>query len=74
MTKTKVMIVDDQSISRQMFALYIKDSDRYEVAYSVNTARFADTYVLKNKIDLILMDILMLDGSSGLEMAAKIKK
>ena len=68
------MIVDDQSISRQMFALYIKDSDRYEVAYSVNTARFADTYVLKNKIDLILMDILMLDGSSGLEMAAKIKK
>ena len=72
--KTRVMIVDDQYVSRQMFALYIENDDKYELVYSVNSAAFADTYVLKNRVDLILMDILMNDGSSGLEAASKIKK
>lgn len=69
-----VMIVDDQNISRQMFTLYIENSPNYNLVYSVNTAMFADTYVLNSDIDVILMDILMDDGSCGLEAAAKIKK
>ena len=72
--KKKVMIVDDQFISRQLFELYVKTSDKYEVTYSVESAAFADAYVLKNKIDLVLMDILMNDGSNGLDAAARIKK
>lgn len=35
---------------------------------------FADTYVLKDDIDLVIMDILMEDGSSGLDAAKSIKK
>ena len=72
--KKKIMIVDDQFISRQLFEMYVKTSDKYEVTYSVESAAFADAYVLKNKIDLVLMDILMNDGSNGLDAAARIKK
>lgn len=71
--KKRVMIVDDQFISRQLFEMYIKTSTDYEVAYSVESAAFADAYVLKNRIDLVLMDILMNDGSNGLDAAARIK-
>lgn len=70
----KIMIVDDQSVSRQMFELYIDRSPNYEVIYSLDTAMFADTYILKVKPDLIIMDILMQDTSNGLEAAEKIKK
>lgn len=74
MAKTKVMIVDDQFISRQLFEMYLKSSGKYEMVYSVDSAAFADVFVLKNDIDLVLMDILMNDGSNGLEAAARIKK
>ena len=70
----KIMIVDDQFVSREMFKLYISQCPDYEVAYCVDTAIFADTYVLNSKIDLVIMDILMQDGSNGLEAAEKIKK
>ena len=74
MTKTKVMIVDDQFVARQLFEMYVKSSEKYEMVYAVESAAFADTFVLKNDIDLVLMDILMNDGSNGLEAAARIKK
>ena len=63
MNKTRVMIVDDQAVPRQLFELYVKSSDRYELAFSVQSAGVADVYLLKNKVDLIIMDILMNDGS-----------
>ena len=74
MDKVKVMIVDDQSNSRQLFEIYVTSSEKYELVYSVETAAFADAFVLKKKIDLVLMDILMNDGSNGLEAAVRIKK
>lgn len=74
MAKIKVMIVDDQFVARQLFELYLQSSDKYEMVYAVETAAFADTFVLKNHIDLVLMDILMSDGSNGLDAAARIKK
>ncbi|MGM9523798.1 MAG: LuxR C-terminal-related transcriptional regulator [Faecousia sp.] len=74
MTKTKVMIVDDQFISRQLFEMIVNSSETYEMVYSVESAAFADIFVLKHAIDLVLMDILMSDGSNGLDAAARIKK
>lgn len=70
----KIMIVDDQFVSREMFKLYISQCPDYEVVYCVDTAMFADTYVLNAKLDLVIMDILMKDGSNGLDAAEKIKK
>ena len=74
MNKIKVRVVDDQKPSRKMFELYIASSGKYEVAFSVASAAVADIYLLKNHVDLILMDILMDDGSNGLDAAEKIKK
>ncbi|MGN0457311.1 MAG: LuxR C-terminal-related transcriptional regulator [Acutalibacteraceae bacterium] len=74
MSKAKVMIVDDQFVSRQLFEMYLKASENYELVYSLESAMFADTFVLKNKIDIVLMDILMGDGSNGLDAAERIKK
>lgn len=68
------MIVDDQFVSREMFKLYIDQCPDYKVLYCIDTAMFADTYVLKDDLDLIIMDILMEDGSNGLDAAEKIKK
>ncbi|MEQ2401226.1 response regulator transcription factor [Peptoniphilus hominis (ex Hitch et al. 2025)] len=70
----KIMIVDDQFVSREMFKLYIDQCPNYEVVYCIDTAMFADTYVIKDDLDLIIMDILMEDGSNGLDAAEKIKK
>ena len=70
----KIMIVDDQFVSREMFKLYIDQCPNYEVVYCIDTAMFADTYILKDDLDLIIMDILMEDGSNGLDAAEKIKK
>lgn len=70
----KLMIVDDQFVSRELFRLILDKSPDYEVVYSVDTAMFADTYVLNEDLDLVIMDILMQDGSNGLDAAEKIKK
>lgn len=70
----KILIVDDQFVSREMFKLYIDQCPNYEVVYCIDTAMFADTYVLKDDLDLVIMDILMEDGSNGLDAAEKIKK
>ena len=74
MSKTKVMIVDDQAISRQLFEMYVRNSENYELAFSIESAGVVDVYLLKNHVDLILMDILMNDGSNGLDAAAKVKR
>ena len=71
--KTRVLIVDDQIMSRQLFESFIAASGRYELAASVDTARFADAYCAGGRVDLVLMDIVMKDGSNGLESARRIK-
>jgi two-component system vancomycin resistance associated response regulator VraR len=68
------MIVDDQAISRHLFELYIQNSEKYELSFSLSSASFAEVYFLKHKVDLILMDILMNDGSNGLDAAQRIKE
>lgn len=73
MPKTRVLIVDDQRLARQYFELIVGATDRYEVAFSTSSAAFADVYVLRDGVDLVLLDVLMDDGSSGLEAARRIK-
>ena len=48
----KVLLVDGKEESATFLG-----EDKYELVYSVNSAAFADTYVLKNRVDLILMEI-----------------
>ena len=72
--KYRVIIVDDQSISRQLFESFIQSADDFELVYSLDTAKVADTYCARGGIDLIIMDVVMADGTSGLDAAARIKR
>ena len=74
MTKTRVLVVDDQLVVRQLFEMYLKSDESYELAALLPSAALAKEYVQSKPVDLILMDILMNDGSNGLDAAAEVKK
>ena len=72
--KYKVMIVEDQTMPRQLFELRVQSSEHFEVAISIDNAAMADIYCLKYPVDLILMDVITRNGESGLDAAARIKR
>ena len=72
--KYKVMIVEDQTMPRQLFELRVQASERFETAISIDNAAMADIYCLKYPVDLILMDVITRDGENGLDAAARIKR
>ena len=69
-----VLIVEDSRISRDAFERQIQNTPDYTVIASIENAANAEIACMRNKIDLILMDICTADDESGIEAAAKIKK
>ena len=69
-----VLIADDQSMARQLFEMFVKSSENYRLVYSLESASVAHIYCSRFPIDLVLMDVVMSDGVSGLEAAKRIKK
>lgn len=74
MEKINIMIVEDQSMPRQLFEIFISENQKYNLVASIDDANMALDYVNKNNIHLILMDVITKNGASGLDAAAKIKK
>lgn len=70
----KVLIVDDQTMPRQLFESFVAASENYELAASLDSAKVADFYCSGGKVDLIIMDVVMNDDMSGLDAAARIKE
>lgn len=73
MEKINIMIVEDQSMPRQLFEIFVSESKKYNLVVSIDDASKAIEYVNKNNIHLILMDVITKNGASGLEASAKIK-
>lgn len=69
----RVLICDDQIISRQLFEMIVNGSENYELVKSLESAKVADIYCSGGKVDLILMDIVMND-MNGLDAAEMLKK
>ena len=69
-----VLIVDDQVLPRQLFERIVEGAENYRVAASIETAKVADVYCARGDVDLVLMDVVMNDGSNGLDAAARIKR
>ena len=67
-------MVDDQVVARDMFMLYINSSERYDLADSISSAAKAMSFISVNHVDIVIMDILMSDGSNGLSVARDIKE
>ncbi len=74
MEKIKVMVVDDQAISRKFFENLVKSSGRYELVCAIDDAGMADIYCAKYPVDLVIMDVMMRESSDGLTAAARLKK
>lgn len=74
MKKYKVLIVEDQMMPQKLFEQYISFSKNFEVEKIFEDADNAVIYCLRNKPDLILMDVMTKGGCNGLVAAEKIKK
>ncbi len=69
-----VLIVEDSRVSREAFEREISSSPEYNLVASIENAANAEIACIRNKIDLVLMDVCTADDESGLTAAEKIKK
>lgn len=72
--KNKVLICDDQYLIRQLFSMIVNGSKEYMVVEELQSAYDAVDYCREHDVDLVIMDIVMMDGSNGLDAAEQIKK
>ena len=70
----RVLLVEDQAMPKKLFEIMLEQSDRYELCYAIENAAMAEIYCLRNRVDLILMDVCTSDGESGLDAARVIKE
>lgn len=71
--KTRVVVADDQNISRGFFEMYIRAAAGYELEASLRTAKEAVDYLTEHDADLLILDVMMQDGIDGLTAAKLIK-
>ena len=71
--RVRVLVIDDQNISRGFFELYIQASTRYALVKSLPAAEIAVEFVDRHEVDLIVMDVMMRHGIDGLTAAERIK-
>ncbi|MBQ7063869.1 MAG: response regulator [Firmicutes bacterium] len=72
--KTGVLVVEDQQMPAQLFASIIRNSNRYQLVQSIQSAEAAYLYCAQGNVDLVLMDVLTMMGANGLTASARIKK
>ena len=71
----KVIIADDEMISRGYMELFIKPSKRYEIVASLPFAADVLAWCQENTPpDLIILDVMMASGLDGLTAACDIKR
>ena len=61
-----VLIVDDQNTSRHLMEMMVEGSSDYNLVKAIPLAKMADIYALTMPVDLIIMDVVMAEGPSGL--------
>ena len=71
---TRVLIVDDDPMARQLLEICVRQSDRYELVSSVESTAFAEFCCRMDQVDLILMDVCTASNVDGIEASEKIGK
>lgn len=71
---TRVLIVEDDPMARQLLEICIRQSGRYELVPSVESAAFTELCCRTNPMDLILMDVCTALHANGIDAAEKIKQ
>ena len=70
--KYKVVLVEDQYVARQLFGLYLKDSEKYEIVRTLESASGIAEILRNVPVDLILMDILLPD-TNGMDLCQRLR-
>lgn len=70
----RVLIVDDAATIRALFETIIEKSENYTLAGSLENAKAAPLFCMRNQVDLILMDVYTKNRENGLEAAKEIKE
>ncbi len=70
----RVLIVDDFKMARMVFENAIEMSDEFELVGSFSNAEDAIAFIKNSRVDLCLMDVVMLEGQDGLAASQKIKE
>ncbi|MCF0041390.1 LytR/AlgR family response regulator transcription factor [Dyadobacter fanqingshengii] len=68
----RCLIVDDEEPARELIKLHLSDLDGFEVAASLSNALDAFTFLQKNSVDIVFLDIRM-PRISGLELVRSLK-
>ena len=71
---TRVLLVEDDPMARQLLEIYIENSAIYELAGSVESALFAEAFCRTHAVDMVLMDVCTAMNANGIDAARKIKK
>ena len=71
---TNVLIVEDDPMARKLFEIILKNSGRYHLEASIESASLAEFYCMTSPVDLILMDVCTALHASGLDAAARVKE
>lgn len=72
--KNRIVIVDDQRLTRMYMEQQIQASSHYEIVASLPLAEEAVAFLARESADLLLLDVVMERGEDGLVAAAKIKR
>ena len=72
--RIRVVVADDQNISRGFFEMYVRAAIRYELLAGLRTAADAEAYLDGHEADLLILDVMMRDGIDGLTAAGEIKR
>jgi|GEM_PF-4389424 len=73
MSKQKIMVVEDEAIVAEDIRMHIED-EGYEVVQVVDSGEKALEYLKSNRVDLILMDIMLAGELDGIDTASKVKE
>ena len=71
---TRVLLVEDDPMARQLLEIYMDNSSEYELAGSVESALFAEAFCRSHGVDMVLMDVCTAMNANGIDAAKKIKK
>lgn len=70
----RVLLVEDDPMARQLLEIYVDNSEKYELAGSVESALFAEVFCRTHPVDVILMDVCTAMNANGIDAARDIKK
>ncbi len=69
----RVLIVDDEKMHRELFSMIVENSSEYTLVGNLISASMAADFCKCNAVDLVIMDVVMKDGSNGIDAAKAVK-